>query len=302
MIPAANAGSGTSSFFNAAPSQPTNWREELARGDWNITQKHRATFRYIHDSWSTGYAHRASMGRRESSFPTIQTQFSGPGVSMVAKLVSTFSPTLLNEFVASYTTDKISLSNTGPWARPSSFTAGQLFPDNGGKLPGVTLATNGAYQNGFSEDPSFIPQGKYNSNPTYTLRDNVTKNMGKHNLQFGAYFVAAQKNELSSGQNNGLLSFDSTAPNSTGNAFADMLMGNIANFTQASAQPKYYNRYKIFEPYLQDDWHVSNNLTLNLGLRVSLFVRIAKKNTRPTTSNPLPGILRMPLRSTSMAR
>ena len=59
---------------------------------------------------------------------------------MVAKLVSTFSPTLLNEFVASYTTDKISLSNTGPWARPSSFTAGQLFPDNGGKLPGVTLS------------------------------------------------------------------------------------------------------------------------------------------------------------------
>ena len=110
--------------------------------------------------------------------------------------------------------------------------------------------------------------------------------MGKHNLQFGAYFVAAQKNELSSGQNNGLLSFDSTAPNSTGNAFADLLMGNIANFTQASAQPKYYNRYKIFEPYLQDDWHVSNKLTLNLGLRVSLFGTYREKEHQAYNFEP----------------
>ena len=153
-------------------------------------------------------------------------------------------------------------------------------------FPASRCRNNGEYQSGFSEDPSFIPQGKYNSNPTYTLRDNVTKNMGKHNVQFGAYFVAAQKNELSSGQNNGLLSFDSTAPNSTGNAFADLLMGNIANFTQASAQPKYYNRYKILEPYLQDDWHVTNKLTLNLGLRVSLFGTYREKEHQAYNFEP----------------
>jgi hypothetical protein len=34
---------------------------------------------------------------------------------------------------------------------------------------------------------------------------------------------------------------------------------------------KYYNRYKILEPYFQDDWHVTPHLTLNLGLRLSLF-------------------------------
>ena len=48
-------------------------------------------------------------------------------------------------------------------------------------------------------------------------------------------------------------------------------MGNVSSFSQTSSQPKFYNRYKIFEPYFQDDWHVTSHLTLNLGLRVSLF-------------------------------
>ena len=36
-------------------------------------------------------------------------------------------------------------------------------------------------------------------------------------------------------------------------------MGNIANFAQSNAQPKYYNRYKIFEPYFQDDFHATQD-------------------------------------------
>jgi len=50
-----------------------------------------------------------------------------------------------------------------------------------------------------------------------------------------------------------------------------MLLGNIASFNQGSNQLKFYNRYKIFEPYFQDDWRVTDRLTLNLGLRFSLL-------------------------------
>ena len=45
----------------------------------------------------------------------------------------------------------------------------------------------------------------------------------------------------------------------------------MSKFQQDSAQNKYYQRYNIAEPYLQDDWHITPKLTLNLGLRLSLF-------------------------------
>ncbi len=268
MIPEPNTTVGGVPFFNGAETLPTNWREELIRVDHQISSKHRATFRYIHDAYNT-ITPTVLDWNTTSNFQTIHTNIDSPGVSVVARLTSTFSPTLLNEFVASYTTDHIHLTNIGPWQRPSTFTATALFPTNGGKLPGVTVLTNGAYGTSFTEDPSFIPWN--NSNPTYTFRDNIMKNAGRHNLSFGAYFVAAQKNEFAANDIAGIYTFDSNSAVSTGNGFADMLMGNVASFQQASAQPKYYFRYKIFEPYVQDDWHVTPNLTLNLGLRVSMF-------------------------------
>ncbi len=76
-------------------------------------------------------------------------------------------------------------------------------------MPGINIGGGVAYGGGFGEDPDGVwPEGMYNSNPTYTYRDNLTKIVGRHNLQFGAYFVAAQKNELSGVQVNGHLTFD----------------------------------------------------------------------------------------------
>jgi hypothetical protein len=270
LIPVATQDTPGAAIFNFASTQPTTWREELFRVDHNLTEHNRITFRYIHDSWNQV---QSSTIWTDSAFPTVQTHMNGPGVSMLARLTSTISPTLLNEFVASYTTDHISFQSVGPWQRPADLPMGFLFDNGfGGKLPAITLTGGDPYGGGFFMDPAGIwPEGAYNSNPTYTYRDNMTKIVGRHNLQFGAYFVAAQKNELSSVQVNGSLGFDIGSPFSTGNSFADLLVGRIATYSQGSNQVKFYNRYKIFEPYFQDDWRVSSRLTLNLGLRLSLL-------------------------------
>jgi len=268
LIPVGTIDSPGASVFSKNALLPTDWREELFKIDHNLTSHNRLTFRYIHDSWSTLESSSIWSG---SSFPNVQTFFNGPGISMVARLTSNITPTLLNEFVSSYTTDHISFKSQGAFAQPSGFAMGYLFPNGGvGKLPAVTL-TGGIYGGIYEDAAGEWPEGPYNTNPTYTDRDNMTKIVRRHNLQFGAYLAAAQKNELSSVPLAGSLTFDTSSPVTTGNPFADMLLGNIASFQQGSQQIKFYNRYKIVEPYFQDDWRITDRLTLNLGLRVSLF-------------------------------
>jgi hypothetical protein len=304
MIPAPNGAnastcvpgsSGNECFFTAAPAQATNWREELVRVDHNFSDKIRATFRFIHDSWQTTTA--TPLWTNQTTFPTIGTAFKGPGVGLVARLTASASPTLLNEFVFSYTVDHIILNDVGNWKRPAGFNAGftDLFPGNGqGVLPGIALTdtANPSVYGNFGEDAGYVPNGIYNSNPTYTFRDNVTKIVGRHNLQFGAYIAAAQKNEfggeLANGSFPGYLSFNPSSfpAGSSGNPFADLLLGNIASFGQQNHLVKYYNRYKLFEPYFQDDWRVTNRLTVNLGMRFSLFETYREKQKQAFNFDP----------------
>ncbi len=266
LIPLANSGT----FFNAAPAQKTNFREELVRVDQNFSDKQRFFYRFIHDTWQTN---TATPLWGTGDFPTAGTSFVGPGVSMVANLTSTVSPTLLNEFVFSYTADHITLNVIGPVQRPANLDLPGIYP-NGfrGLLPNVVIQNTAEYNSGFAAGTGYFPWT--NSNPTFTYKDNVTKILGSHNLLMGVLFIAAQKNEQNSNFTDvqGTLTFDGSNNSvSTHNGFADFLVGRIASFDQTNQLLKYYNRYKIVEPYFQDDWHVTKRLTLNLGLRVSLF-------------------------------
>jgi hypothetical protein len=273
LIPTPNTTLGGFPAFAQTVSTPTTWREELVRIDHNLTDNERLTFRYIHDSWST-VVPNPLWGVGTSDFQDIQTSFVGPGTSFVARLNSNFSPTLLNEFVASYTADHIFLTAlNNPAALPAG-AMGALFANGfGGKLPSISLSGNTAYDGGangvLAQDTGYFPWN--NANPTYTYRDNLTNTRGNHTLIMGVYFAAAQKNEDNSPDVQGILTFDAGSAVSTGNSFADMLSGNIASYKQWNLENKYYNRYKIVEPYFQDDWRVSKRLTLNLGLRLSLF-------------------------------
>ncbi len=273
MFPYPNSHDVPDGLWNyvASSSQPTHWREELFRIDHNITQNLHATVRYIHDSWQS--TNPTPLWTNGASYPTIQDQYAQPATSLVAHLTATITPTLLNEFVASYSVNHITFQNMGAWQRPAGYNLG-LFQNGfgGGKLPGISLGGGTAF-NGIAQDAGYVPNGPVNSNPGYTYRDNISKSLGKHNLQFGGYFVASQKNELPQFEPsvNGFITYDTSFSGSTGNPFADLLTGNISSFGQASGQPKYYLRYKIFEPYFQDDWHITPRLTLNLGLRVSLY-------------------------------
>ncbi|HEX8816643.1 MAG TPA: carboxypeptidase regulatory-like domain-containing protein [Terriglobales bacterium] len=291
-IPAPNASTGCNSTidscFNSVVSPQTYWRQELVRLDHNINPNIRLMAHYIHDSWDTTIL-SPQWAVVQNSFPYIQSTFTGPGNSFVTHLVNTVSPTTLNDFMFSFTTDHIHLynidSNNAQWQRPANLSMGYIFNNGfGGKTPGIVISgTNQEYGGlGFAEDPGYLPW--HHSNPAYNFRDDLSKVLGRHTVQMGVQVVLAQRNELNqpvganTGDLQGILTFSNVSSfNTTGNAFADFLLarpngnGGIKTFQQDSAQYNYYQRYQVYEPYLQDDWRMNSRLTLNLGLRVSLF-------------------------------
>jgi len=309
--------------YNATISPATYWREELFRVDHIFNEKLKASFHYIHDAWNTTVL-TPQWGYVRNTFPTVQNRFVGPGMSVLVRFTSTISSSLVNNLAASYSNSTITLEDQagagGSFQLPRSLQApcvlqtdgtivpadpnvssvpqcpiGYLFNNGfGGKAPGLAIrGTNAAYGGqGFVADPSYMPWK--HSNPIISVRDDVSKAVGKHTLQFGGQLVLYRRNETNAavgtatGDVQGLLLF-SNLVQSTGNAFADFLYANggssgtngnlflslplayIQSYTQDSAQQRYHQRYEIGEPYFQDDWRVNHRLTLNLGLRLSLF-------------------------------
>lgn len=295
LIPGPNATTGCTSSIHscylAEISLPTFYREELVRVDHALTGKQYLTFRYVHDEWNetTPVPQYAIV---QNSFPTIRNSFEGPGTSVVARLASQLSDKLTNELSFSYTSSNVSLNDVaapGTYFNPLGLGGlGYIF-NNGGKgtdgvpkVPGVVIGgSNQAYGgSGFSVDPGYMPWT--HSNPNYSITDNVERMIGRHSLQSGVQFVFFQRSQTNgpigaaSGDVQGLLTFNG---NITGNSFADFQMmgagsvqtGGISSFQQDSGQGTYHQSYQIIEPYFQDDWKVTKRLTLNAGVRVSLF-------------------------------
>lgn len=270
--------------FDATVSAPTNWREDLLRLDHDFTVNNRLSFRFIHDMWDTTVP-LPQWSYLTNSYPTVQNDFNGPGTAAIIRLTQTLSTTLLNQLAFGYTTAHISLTNVPGYGGASSvrtpaFDSMGYFFNNGfgDKVPSISAAGNNAVYggSGFFVDTSYTPW-KF-SNPTYTIREDMSKVWGKHTLQFGALFIIAQRNQINppvgsiTGDQQGIVGFSNiNNVDGTGNVFADLELGWLRSFTQDSAQAKYYQRYKIAEPYIQDDWKITRRLTLNLGLRLSLF-------------------------------
>ena len=117
----------------------------------------------------------------------------------------------------------------------------------------------------------------------------MTKIIGQHTLRSASTRCSRKrtKKAISGARIADLqLQLRATSASGTGNAFADFLIGRHREVPAMQNQLKFYNRYRIVEPYFQDDWRITDRLTLNLGLRVSLFGTYRERYQHPYNFEP----------------
>jgi hypothetical protein len=189
-----------------------------------------------------------------------------PGKNVVGNLTYTISPRIVNELEFVFAQGTYHSSFIGNVFADSKTALGSLqpnseqFADPYGRLPAITITGI----TGFSAGST--PWKERNLDRTYF--DNLAMSFGKHTLRVGFQLQQLLKSENAvAGEAN--FSFGT---GTTGDVpFADFLVGQVNTYSQQNKDTIPDLQYFNSELYAQDDWKVTRNLTLNLGLRWSSF-------------------------------
>jgi len=119
----------------------------------------------------------------------------------------------------------------------------------------------------------------------YSINDSLDLTRGKHDIKMGGSIRVNQMNVRTEGFQDG---FWVVTGLWTNNPEADFLLGlpSLAIHDQTFKGDVTGRRWKIFRPFIQDDWRVTKNLTLNLGLAWNLTTPISEARNRQANFDP----------------
>jgi len=252
-------------FVNSSQNSYNQW---IGKFDANLTNKSRISGRYGETPWYNYARVQWGTNAAEPSGEYPSTRISR---NWGADWTYTLSPTMVlnlrgglaryegfsgNEFGRGYNPTELGF----PQALVSQFT-GLQFP---------RFTPNG---NNFSPLGATQTSG-YETQDTYSAQPNVQMIRGAHSVKFGAELRLYNSNSISPQSAAGNYTFNRNwtqadpqrADALSGNVFATMLLGNPSSgYVDRNMFPAYQNRYTSL--FVQDDWKIRRNVTINAGLR-----------------------------------
>jgi len=269
---------------NLSNSQHTyvNGDQGDAKVDWNPSERDHLFARY-----SQQYITQPTINSQPLLYNSNGNNIF-PLKSGVLNYTRTITPSIVNEFRAGANYFPAEGNVQG---QAGTNTAGLIPGQPTSFLPGLYFAgapvggsQNGPFAFGTVDAPEIFHQ------TTISFEDNLTMIHGAHTMHTGFQFERYRNDYVPATSADGAAGQIGFSGQYTGNAEADFLLGlpSYMAYGQGFAGTV-GQRNSAIGAYFQDDWRVTSNLTLNMGLRWELFTPIYEVGNRMTNFNEITG-------------
>ena len=205
--------------------------------------------------------------------------YDGPSLQkaqgFILDYIHSFTPNVLLDLKTGYT--RLDFHTTTLNAGQNVDTAFGIPNGNFPNLPGTSgLTPTDFLVGGYAilGDSPYLPINDINN--VFQYQAALTYTHGKHSLKFGGQLIRRQLNYFQSSYPLGVFLYAGIL----GNPVADMLAGYNIGYERANTLIE--QGFRMWEPnaYAEDDWRVTPNLTINLGVRYDLFTPITEAHGR----------------------
>ncbi len=249
-------------------------RQEMVRADFNPTSSLRIFYRYA-NSKDTQTNYYGNWFNGSINFKLVPVRNAQPGKGHVWTVTKTFSPTFISETTFGFNQNAVDIDWEDPQGLLDRAKWGDLprwysiQPDentNPARVPDIT----------FGGQPSNTPivlSGSrlpwVNINRNWPFMHNMTKITGAHQIKFGLYVEFTRKSDPTPSDYRGSYNFSRNTlnPFDTNNSFSNALLGIFSSYQESNAHPLTMTHMWTTEWYVQDNWRVTQRLTLDYGMR-----------------------------------
>ena len=264
---------GNSGNYLGNPTGTNSQNEGVIRLDQRISDRSQLTFRY-------------NYGRQDLFEPFAENQNELPGFgdyvfdrghNALLHYDQILSPSTDNSVLVAFT-------RTIRQVFPQNYTTNvnQLWGVN--YLPTVPrdFGYPGISVTGYSRVGDVAPTPIDRADNTWHVADSLTLIRGSHSIKFGGEFRALQLNGYIEVYSRGQIDFTGAL---TGSGVGDLLLGLPTLDIKSQYTGPQTLRSKSASGFVQDDWKVTRNLTLNLGLRYEYDSPATDPTNRMATFN-----------------
>ncbi len=261
--------SGFNGFnYQTEAAQSLPQRQDLVRIDYNLSSAWHVYGRYIKVKNDQVLPYGSFV--LATNIPDFNVLLPNPRNTYAVTVNGSLSPTMIFEATLGGSHNSIDIN-----------PANSKFNRTGLGLTGIPVIYPSAVQ--IDSPPQFVFGGRIgngpnigsNNAPFYNFNTNrdwsasLSKIARSHNIKVGAFWQNSFKPQSSFANNNGQYNFSDSSSNpfDTGFGFANAATGVYNTFNQASAYVIGKYRYNNIEWFAQDNWKVTNRLTLDYGMR-----------------------------------